>query len=248
MGPANTNLYRMDDVLIRTGRLALLVAIGAAGVAVAFVESETRAGVGRVALGLVGDHPGLVLAAFGLPVVALAVGLRIRRRERRVLQVWQLLRQRAWVDVPELIANSHFTRPELESAVRLLNTRALGHWVWDRSSDTILDGRLHTMHRHVEECDACGGKVSLDVPLIARSAPACPYCGDPVATDDLADRRRDAIEALRAEHAPRKPDAGLGVPFSIPVFLVLLFVCWPLAVGYAWWRYQTGRPGVAAAG
>ena len=241
MTPETTNLYRMDDVLIRTGRIGLAIGLFVAITALVAVAGE-RGASGAAALAW--DHGFAFALAMLPPFVALRVGKSIREREERTLAIWKVLRKHVQVSVDELVANSHFSAAELEDTVKLLNTRALGHYVYDRASGLIQDGRLRDVHLHVEKCDVCGGSISLQVPIGFTRVPACPYCGDPVCVDTLDQRRREVLDRLRGESRSKAPGLG-GVPFSIPVFVVLLLFCWPAAIGYAW--YQTYKARTACA-
>lgn len=221
------NLYRIDDLLLRVGAVALLPALALFGAAVG-------GGAG-------GNGPWL--AGLSLcPVALLVAGFGLRRREKQIVAVWNLLQQNAEIAVPGLLANSDFEREDLERAVRFLNNRGLDHYVWDRESDTIQDARLRSLHLHVEKCDACGGSIQLEVPVAFREVPRCPYCDDPVSFEVLEERRREALESLRAEGRPppRKTGSLAGFPegFNPVVFLVLLVVCWPAAIAYAWLKWQ----------
>ena len=187
--------------------------------------------------------PGQVmLASIALftPVALLVAGFSMRRRERQIMAIWELLRQEAEIHVPPLLENSDFERDDLDRAIRFLNNRGLDHYVWDRESDIIRDSKLLGRHLHVEDCDACGVKISLDVPLAYRKLPTCPYCGDPVSAEALAERKRETVDALRAEHRPRNTARSSPFPadFSMPIFLLLLVVCWPFAIFYAWAKWQ----------
>ena len=231
------SLYRIDDVLLRAAGATFLLALGAAALV---VMAGLHAGPvdgrdpGRAALA----RHALPLAIAALcPVGLLGAGIALRRRERRIAAIWDLLRQNAELGVPGLIANSDFEREDLERAVRFLNNRGLGHYVWDLESDTIQDGRLRSMQMHVEKCDVCGASVSLEIPIAFREVPRCPHCHDPVSIDLLAERRRETIRALREPHSPARGPGDAG-SFSFPLFLLLLFLFWPAALGYAWLKWK----------
>jgi hypothetical protein len=240
-------LYRIDDVLLRAGGVVMLGVLLALGV-VFLIGLATGTGQGAEpgweALARVA--PQLVLAGL-CPVALLGTGYAIRRRDQRTVAVWNLLRKNAEIHVPALLAHSDFARRDLDRAIRVLNNRGLGHYVWDRKSDKIQDGRLRSLQIHVEACDVCGAAVSLEIPIAFSEIPRCPYCHDPVAVETLEKRRREAIDALREEHRDESrrsrvsPGAETSVcapaaerPFSLPLFLVLLFCFWPAAVLYAW--------------
>jgi hypothetical protein len=125
--------------------------------------------------------------------------------------------------------------------VRLLNNRGLGHYVWDRGAGIVQDGRLRTIQLHVEKCEACGGSVSLEVPIGFSKVPSCPYCGDPVSIDALEARRHEALEELRIEDRDGSWRSGSTVPFSIPLFVLLILTFWPAGLAYAWYRCQNAE-------
>lgn len=238
MTPESTNLYELDDLLIRAGGigLAVVLLVSAAAAMISLGEGGEEA-VGRLAW----DHAFHLMMALCPPVACLWVGRRIRARERRILSIWKVLRSHAQLRVDEFVANSHYTREELDDAVKLLNTRALAHYVHDRPNGVIQDGRLRDVRFHVEKCDACAGEISIEVPIGFTQVPSCPYCGDPVCVDTLDERRHAVLDRLRDEYAP-KPESLGGVPFSIPVFLALLVFFWPAAMGYALYRtYAVGN-------
>jgi len=237
------DLYRIDDVLLRAGCIAtLLVALATAGVWVSGLAAGSAGGRADGLVALARHGPLLALAAC-CPAALLWTGFSWRRRERQIAAVWSLLRQNAVLSVPELLASSDFTRRDLERAVRFLNNRGLAHYIWDRKSDTIQDGRLESLHLAIDKCDACGGALALEIPVAAREIPRCPYCGDPVSLRSLEERRREAIEALRVASGPEtRPAGGSGGSrrsFSLGLFVLLLIAFWPAALLYAFYQARS---------
>jgi hypothetical protein len=227
------NLYRIDDVLLRAGGVTLLLVVASAAIVVV-VGLAQGGGDGRdPGLAALARHGPLLALACLCPIGLLCAGVALRQRERQIVAVWSLLRQYAEISVPGLLANADFTRPDLERAIRFLNNRGLAHYVWDRRADVIRDARLESSQLHLEKCDACGAAISLEVPLAFVDVPSCPYCHDPISFELLQERRREAIESLRAEHRPRAEERSKAASFSLPLFLLLLFLCWPAALGYA---------------
>ena len=236
------NLYRIDDILLRAGGAALLLVLAAAALVIVTglaVGSPDGRDPGLAALARYGPQLGLAALC---PVALLSAGVALRRRESRINAIWNLLKQSAELSVPELLGNSDFERADLERAVRFLNNRGLDHYFWDRDADAIQDGRLRSQHLHLEKCDECGASISLRVPIAFTEAPRCPFCHDPVSAESLEEQRREAIEALRAEHrrerSKHEPVASLGTAFSPVLFLVLLCTFWPAALVYAWLKWQ----------
>ncbi len=233
------NLYRIDDLLIRAGGIALF-AVVAAGAAIVIVGLAGQAGEGGAEPIVSGRQVALLLLAGSCPIGLLTGGLAIRRREKRTLAFWKLMQQNVEIHVPDLIANSDHTRADLERSVRLLNNKALGFWVWDRKSDVIRDGRLESVYLHVDKCDGCQASIALRVHASLREVPSCPYCADPVAIESLLELKREAVDEMRAENPPPRARArGPFVePISIGVFLLLLFTFWPAALAYGWYKWQ----------
>ena len=225
------NLYRIDDLLLKAAAVCVVLGFVGGSALLAALQPEN------------GRNLAWALAPLALaPVGLLALGLLMRRRERRVAAIWDLLRQEPALRVQPLLENSDFERADLEHAVRFLNNRGLDHYVWDRGTDTIQDARLRTKHLHVEECDACGVKIALDVPLLYAKLPTCTHCGDPLSPEALGERRRDAIDALRAEHRFEDASASgvrhFSQDFSPLVFFFLLCLFWPAAFFYAWSKWE----------
>lgn len=239
------DLLRVDDVLLRTGWIGLLVVLAVSAIGLLYALAEAAPGAEAVALGFLREYGAWIGLALLCPAAALRVGWAMRRRERRIAAIWRLLRRHVEISVPELLANSDLRAADVDRAVRLLNGRGLGFYVWDREAGVLQDGRLRSLVLHVEKCEQCGGAVSLDLPLGTRRVPACPYCGDPVAVEAFEARRQREIEALREERLEERKAQraleGTRVPFSIPLFAVLLCVCWPAALAYLWWRYASAR-------
>ncbi len=242
MRSQDKNFYRIDDVLIRVGIVGLVVMLAVGGVGVFSVLGIAMDGTPSHSSGPMpsGKHLLVYLALLACPVVSLRIGLNIQQRERRIVVIWALLKQHAQISIPDLLANSDFSIDDVARAVTMLNTRGLGHYVWDRKAGTVQDGRLRSTHVHVEKCDACGGSISLSVPIGFTSIPACPYCGDPISTDVLEERRAEMLDALRPKPAPEKSTLEIfAVPFSIPIFGFLALVFWPAALAYAMWKYRS---------
>lgn len=232
------NLYRIDDVLLRAGAWCLLVVLAlAAGVAATGLATASTGDGSGAALAALARHAPLLALASLCPVALLGAGASVRRRERRIVAIWNLLKRNAEIHAPALLANSDFERRDLEQAVRFLNNRGLGHYVWDAKADTIQDAYLRSAVLHADKCDTCGAAVALDLPIASREIPRCPYCHDPISCDGLEERRREAIETLRAEHRPASGPRSVPT-FSVPLFLLLIVAFWPAALVYAWGKWQ----------
>lgn len=214
-------IYRIDELLIRTGFVTLLVV---AVVTLAAAPWESRMSLPALLW--------LCLAA-AAPAAMLLAGYGVRRRENRIHAVWRLLQRSLEVDVTALMRASSFTREELVRAVRVLNDRGLGHYVWDDQAEVVRDGRLAVTMAHESRCDTCGAGVS--VTLSMSEAPSCPYCEAPLDAGAVNALKQRTIARL---DTPLPPDPSVAAPaprrrMSIGVFVMLLIFCWPAALVYA---------------
>lgn len=243
MSASRHNLYRLDDLLLRAGRLALL-ALLLAGCAFALLDQAVfeMDPDGLPGTGWIERHRLVLIVGGLLSIGLLALGAALRRREQRVGAVWSLLRQEGQIRVPELLTNSDFTRRDLDRTVRLLNNRGLDHYVWDRRADVIQDARLRTLQLYVDKCGECGAAISLSLPVAYHEVPCCPYCSEPISIETLEARRTEALERLRTGHAapsdPSPEAAALRMRMSLPLFFFLMLFCWPAGMTYAFYCWR----------
>lgn len=214
----DVQIYKLDDLLIRSGMIAAVV------VAVAI-------------LGLTPWDSRLSLPAMmwltiasAAPIAMLVAGFKVRRREKRINAVWRLLRRSLEVDVAALMRASSFTREEVVTAVRLLNDRGLGHYVWDEHTDIVRDGRLEVQVAHDAHCGTCGAAVAISLSM--SETPSCPYCKAPIGASTVNELRQGTIERLQPTTAAGA-SGGARKRMSMGMFIMLLVLCWPAALVYA---------------
>ncbi|MEZ4280001.1 MAG: hypothetical protein R3F21_10360 [Myxococcota bacterium] len=223
------DLIRLDDVLIRNAKT-----FGAA-VALAFV----------VAWMLPDDVPGrgpMLFAGLGFAALApLAMGFfgfALRARERRAVALMRLVDRHVELSARDLLQDSDFSPESLQTAIRDLNSSGARHVVWDRSTGLIQDGRLRLSRVHFEACASCGAKIALDVALHEASGASCPVCGSALDAREID----DAKQAVMADISARSERACAPAPprghFSLPIFLVLAVLFWPLAFVYCLKHWQ----------
>lgn len=228
-------------MLLRAGGMSLLVALAALAAVVIVGLAQGAPDDRDPGFAALGAHAAWLVPLSLCPAFLLTAGFRMRGREKQIAAIWRLLEKNVELSVPSLLANSDFERRDLDRAVRFLNNRGLAHYVWNRSSDTILDARFQETVWHAEKCDACGAAIAIDVSVAAREIPRCPHCHDAVVMESLEERRRELFDELRVEEPDareRAARAGTSDAFSIAIFLLLLFTFWPAALVYAWLKWQ----------
>ena len=209
------NLRTTDDWLIRIGYLILGGSLLASGCS----DSFDSQGVGPIGQ----------LLVFSAALVTLTAGYSLRRDERKITQVWNILEHSAEVHIDELSHATGFSKQFLLRAVRMINGQPDTYYVWDSTAGTIVDGRMRARIHVVEQCESCGAKVHAEVPLDASIIPACTHCGGPVKAGEISALKKEMLESLRDKSLRPKR------PFSVLLFIVLLVVFWPVAIVYAVW-------------
>ncbi len=223
------NFFHIDDWFIRVGTLWFFI-----GLIVLMTDS----------IDFRFDNP----VVYGLmipPVLIWIIGQRVRKVEKRTLAVWRILYRNTTVKIQDIINNSDITREQLHDAVKLLNNRGLGFYVWNKNTDTIMDGRLDDEYVMIDSCESCAAPVKLRVSLAGHEIPSCSYCQAPVASGELNLLKQSAIAQLRG-YEPAERRYGLPVrsdekPLSITLFIFLLIFCWPLAVLYGIYKTRSRR-------
>jgi hypothetical protein len=218
------NLLRLDDFMFRGATCG--AAVVALGVVVALAWPEGAA-ISR------GGVFGLVAFASIAPIGMLVLGLALRKRERRAVGLMRLMERHVEVSAEDLLANSEFDEATLETAIRDLNSSGRRHVVWDRKTKLIQDGWLRRSRLHVETCSSCGTKISLDVALHEAADARCPSCDASLDAREVDDEKQSVMSEISEQARPRPVPVERGWRFSIPIFLVLLVVCWPIAMIYA---------------
>ncbi len=223
------NFFHLDDWFIRIGVIWFIVVL------IAIITDQ-------IPFDLASPY---LYAVTIPPILIFLIGQRVRQVEKRTLSVWRILYSNTSIKVPELIANSDITRPQLFNAVKLLNNRGLGFYVWNKDNDTIADGRLDDDFVMVDSCESCAAPVGLRVSLADKDVPSCSYCQAPVASGQLNLLKQATIAELRG-YTPADRRYGLPVrqgkrPFSVFLFVFLLIFCWPLAVFYGLYKTRSRR-------
>lgn len=226
-----SNLLKIDDLLLRTGSTAALLWL--------------LATVGGLVLGVNGHlAPSQVaiamLLAASAPAGLLLAGFQMRRREDRAWSLHRLVDDHVEIPASELLLDSDFTPQSLAQAIRDLNNAGAAFVVWDRKSDLIQDGRLRSSRIQVEECAACGAKISATVRLGDAASARCPFCQDLMVAESLMEEKARVIEELETDPETLRARNRPPSRFSPLVFVVLTCLFWPLAVGYAFWCWRAG--------
>ena len=235
------NLYRIDDVLIKVGYVFLLLFILTGGTALSAMLKQPSPDRS--------DTLFVATASLFIPAALfLMIGYHFRAKEQVAAAILHKMELAQEAPVADLMASTGYGRRTVEWALLLINRRGLGYYVLDRGSDRIIDGRLQKKMVLVDRCDRCGSGISRSFPASQEEPPKCPYCGTAVAADRWKEMRRTVLEGIKDQDIRDSVQAGAGQgapaapgarkDFSLPVFILLLFIFWPAAVVYAVAKYN----------
>lgn len=226
------NLLKIDDVLLRAGSILGLVWLLGSTVGIAIALD---AGVGSA------STAALILVFASAPLGLWVAGFKLRRREGRAWAIYRLVDDHVEIPVSDLLRDSDFTAATLSRAIHDLNNSGVAFLVWDRKADVVQDGRLRSGQVQVEDCNACGAKVSVSVRIGEIASARCPYCRDLLAAERLMEAKAQLIDELDTDPAIQSARSKAKSNFSVGIFVVLTLVFWPLGIGYAFWKWRASQ-------
>lgn len=172
-------------------------------------------------------------------IAMLALGHRIRRREKRIQAVWRMLNLALEVRFDDVRSSTGLSDLELQDAVQALNAGGHGFWVVDMRAGSIVDGRLRATVTASATCTSCGATTSRSVALSSAETARCEHCGAAFSPETL---NRLKLEAMAAIRAPAAAPAPVAAPegYNPTLGMVLLIAFWPVGLIY-YLRYHGGR-------
>ncbi|MCP4130438.1 MAG: hypothetical protein GY754_05605 [bacterium] len=146
-------------------------------------------------------------------IVLLNAGYYLRLKERKINSILNSLEIALEVSVPQLLDATGYNRRELENSFYSINRLGMGYYVWNRSTDTIADGRLLRKMVFVKQCPSCGSKIGRSFSIIIEEIPSCDYCGNPLDINHWNELKFRVIEEIRwtsNEYGPGMEQARAG--------------------------------------
>lgn len=226
------NLLKIDDQLIRAGSILAGVWLLGSLFGISFAMDESLA------------WRKLIAAAALFPIAPISLwmaGARLRKRERRAWALHQLVDDYVEIPASDLLRDSDFTAATLSRAIRDLNNSGLAFLVWDRKADVVQDGRLRAARIQIDVCDGCNAKVSMTIRVGDVASARCPYCREPVGAERLMEEKAELIDRLDTDPTVIQARNAPSSNFSVPVFVILCIVFWPLAIGYAFLKWRASQ-------
>jgi len=230
LSTAKNNLTLVDDALIAVSSIGLCALL-----AIAYAQQITDVWLRTSAS---------YATLFGIAgcVMFLILGLVVRRRERKSLQLWQLMRRSTEARISALVSQSHFSLVDIRRAVNSINSAGLAHLILDEASDRLYDGRLASVVTLTHNCEGCGAPIEITVDVQATTGASCSYCHAPFPTESiqaLRQQRQQAVSsqntnsALQAIRQQAELTANIPAPkISVTTVLVLMVLFWPAAFFY----------------
>jgi hypothetical protein len=219
------NLYRIDDVLIRVG----FVALGAVLLFGSRLVTEAYLGLSRW----------LVFALFACaPLAMLVLGYRIRRREDRIVDMGRVLSRHHTVSIRDLCEMTGFSRAQLREAVSVLNRKLAAGLSWQEDQDLVTRFEAQPLGSlsHAQRCESCGASGTVDVDASTSADDLrCNYCSGALDGRHIANLQLQLRQPQRMSFAamPQAQPQTPRKPFSMTTFVLLAVFFWPGALIYA---------------
>lgn len=229
---ARPNLLKIDDVLLRTASVVGCVWLLGSLTWTAIALNDGH-GMGRTIA--------LLTVFASAPLGLWFAGLKLRRREDRAWALHQLVDDHVEISASDLLRNSDFTTATLGLAIRDLNNSGAVFLVWDRKADVVQDGRLRSARVLVEDCGACGAKVSLSLRIGDIASARCPFCHDPLGVERHTEEKAQLIDELDTDPEIKSSQNRKGSNFSVGIFALLTIIFWPLGIAYAFWTWRASQ-------
>ena len=166
-----------------------------------------------------------IIAVSGLCL--LIVGIVFRKKENKIISIWDALEKTSFGKVRELEVNLGLSRDFICSNLKHINAQQGTYYLYRSDNDTIIDGRLAEEHVISVSCSGCGHKINNKVSLANLKGLSCSYCGAAVQTEELKTIRDSIVEENRVSQ-----DSVQQKSFNLPIFLMLLVLFWPAAIIY----------------
>jgi hypothetical protein len=166
----------------------------------------------------------------GNGIILLVIGIFYRRRENKIIAVWNALDRTGEAKVNDLAASLGLDRTFITNHLKDINAQQTSYYVWDQASDRIMDGKLMTEFLLVVECNNCGSKVNEKVAIDLISPPKCKYCGSPISSSESLNKlKQDVLTTHATVVASQAADKK---EFNVVLFIVLMIFFWPGAIVY----------------
>jgi hypothetical protein len=211
------NIYDADSYLNKAGWALLLFSLF---VGLAYLPRLFHATSGGLKFYLI--SAGFLIAVAGA-VTLLIVAAFIRRDERRIIALWDILEKNFEVDVRDLTNSTSYTQREIERAIPLINAQPGAYFVLDRGKGRIVDGRLRIRSRVSDSCPSCGSHFSQELIADLSEGSSCPYCKAGLDTSGHAENKAALLNKLGAEreaprHLEKKSSFNVGLMIALSLF------------------------------
>ena len=213
------NIYRLDSILIILG--SLLFAFDAVLI---FFYLSTQGNLQQNTSSFVDN----LLDDFGvyLAVALILVGYYLKYKEHKIITIWNIVESSQILPVSTLIQSTGFSRKFIRSAIIKINQRNGKFYTWDTATDMIMDDSSRSLLVTKIRCNSCGAKVENGHHSL--SGVTCSYCGSTLELD---------LNAINQGYGKKSLSNKPKIKFSIIIFLILLFIYWPLSLVYFFWKF-----------
>ncbi|MES0489726.1 MAG: hypothetical protein ABUK01_07035 [Leptospirales bacterium] len=162
-------------------------------------------------------------------------GLRFRSWEKKIFQLWKILRHTREISLADLQSGSNLDLKAIQKALPIINAQAAAFYVLDLQEKKIIDGRLRTEYALNEKCPNCGNAINQMVTLANLSELACAYCNTALPADFFNNTKSKILNELyKKTDLPGQFTEKKKLNIVVLILLVMFF--WPAAIVYVYRR------------
>ena len=182
------------------------------------------------------------------PWFLLFVGYLVRRQENKIVAIWNILERSGEISLTELKTNTGHTQDFLLKAVQIINRHSREPFHWDERNNIIYNAWSSGQVFYIEQCNNCSASVGQQMRLSKLKPAKCPYCQHALISDAMIEEakavKHETTGPVSANETfsfdGRVPGGSTPVspekPFNPFIFMVLLLIATPVAIGYAVWK------------
>jgi hypothetical protein len=200
------------------------------GASVQRLEPREAAQARQEASGVSHLWVGLLLV---LPLSLILAGVRMRRREHELFEVWKALKPTLSLPLRQLLQRTGQSEGVLKENLVRLSQRGWADLQYHPETGRVFDARLSAYSLSLSYCPQCNEPANARMLADLNNIPICPGCMNAYDASFLEAQKKDLVERLVAESSRRMQGHPMDGDFSLGRYALLVLLFPPFALSYA---------------
>lgn len=168
-----------------------------------------------------------------LPLSLIWAGVRLRRRELDLLEVWKALRPTLSLPLRQLLQRTGQSEGVLKENLVRLSKRGWADLQYHPETGRVFDARLSAYSLTLSYCPQCNEPANARMLADLNNIPICPGCMNAYDASFLEAQKKELVERLVAESTRRAQGQPLDGDFSVARYALFALLFPPFALSYA---------------